>query len=446
MKSPRYAWYVVTVLMLAYVSSFVDRQILALLVRPIKRDFGLSDTQVSLLMGLSFALFYTLLGIPIGRLADTRNRRGIIALGITLWSLMTALCGLANTYVHLFLARMGVGVGEAALTPAAYSMISDYFPKERLSFALSVYSMGIYIGSGLSLVIAGLTLQLVSVQEVWTLPLVGTIFPWQLVFFVVGLPGLLIALLIRLTVREPKRKELDVHAGQDVAVVSFGEVRRYIGANLNSFLSISLGMAFIGMAGYGATAWVPSAFERVFGWSQAKTGLSYGLVITVFSTAGIITGGRLGDRYRRRGWTDAPLRVGMIAGLGLLLSSPLFPLMPTAELALLGLIPTAFFISFAQGAAAAGIQQMMPNRMRGLASAVFFFILNLIALGFGPTSVALLTDYVFGDEKMVRYSILIVCATGGGLAFLSQYLGRNAYRKSLEYLENYQRKAGIPTT
>jgi MFS family permease len=196
---------VVGVLTLIYVVSFIDRQILDLLVGPIKRDMELSDTQVSLLMGFSFALFYTICGIPIGRLADSKSRRGIIAIGLILWSFMTALCGSVKQYWQFFLARMGVGVGEAALSPAAYSIITDYFPKNRLGTAMSVYGMGIYNGSGLAYILGGLVVGWTEGMEVLELPVVGRTFPWQLVFFVVGLPGIALAMLL-MTVKESVRR------------------------------------------------------------------------------------------------------------------------------------------------------------------------------------------------------------------------------------------------
>ncbi len=201
----RYAWFVVGVLTLAYIFSFIDRQILSLMVGPIQHDLEIGEKQMSLLMGASFAVFYTFFGIPLGRLADTRSRRGLIAVGIALWSFMTAGCGLARTFWQLALMRMGVGVGEASLSPSAYSLISDYFPPERRSTAMSVYSMGIYLGSGLAFILGGFITLLVSGRDTTPLPWIGELRSWQIVFLAVGLPGLLVALLL-LTVREPVRR------------------------------------------------------------------------------------------------------------------------------------------------------------------------------------------------------------------------------------------------
>jgi MFS family permease len=203
--SAGYAWYVVVVLTIAYTVSFIDRQIMALMVEPIRRDLEISDTQMSLLLGLAFAVFYTLLGIPIARLADRYSRRGIIAAGIAVWCFMTAACGLSRNYAQLFLARVGVGVGEAALSPSALSMMSDYFPKETRGRAVAFYTMGISMGVGLAMILGGQVIALVSQAPPVTLPVVGQLFAWQTVFVVVGLPGILVAALM-LTVREPPRK------------------------------------------------------------------------------------------------------------------------------------------------------------------------------------------------------------------------------------------------
>src|SRR3954468_19236176 len=203
---PRYAWYVVAVLTLANVSGFVDRQILSLLVRPIQRDFGITDTQMSYLLGLSFAVFYSVLGIPIARWADRSSRRAIIGGGVALWSVFTTLCATASTFGRLFVMRLGVGVGEATLQAPGVSLIADCFPRDRLSRAMSVYSLGIFVGSGLAYLIGGWVVGYAGAEGTVDLPLIGAVHPWQTVFAAVGLPGLLIAALI-LGLREPARRQ-----------------------------------------------------------------------------------------------------------------------------------------------------------------------------------------------------------------------------------------------
>ena len=234
-KDTKRGWIVVFILMLAYIFSFVDRYIINLLVEPMKRDMNLSDTQVSLLLGASFALFYSFLGIPLGRFADLYNRKKIIIGGIGLWSIMTALCGLTKNYGQLFLARMGVGIGEATLSPAAYSIISDYFSQKRLAMAISVYSLGIYLGSGLAYAGGGYLIQKLDKMENILLPLIGEIYAWQLIFIIVGLPGLLISLLVFLFVKEPVRQ------GGQAQSPSLTEVWQYLKENGQVFFRLCAG-------------------------------------------------------------------------------------------------------------------------------------------------------------------------------------------------------------
>jgi len=412
--------------MLAYVCSFVDRQILALLVGPIKRDLGISDTGMSLLMGLSFATFYSLLGFPIGRLADRTSRRGIIVWGIAAWSVMTALCGLARNYGQLFLARVGVGVGEAALSPPAYSLIADYFPRDRLGTAIGVYSLGIYLGSGIALMLGGWVVGLVSGAEGILLPLVGMLRPWQLVFLAIGLPGLLLALLVRV-VREPARGAM---AGLGPASpLPLRTVWSYVARHRRAFASHNLGFAMISMVNYGWAFWVPSFLIRTHGWSAQQAGYIYGLWTATFGVAGVVVGGYLGDLLVRRGRADAKLIVGMVGATLQIGSTWLYLFAPTPYLAA-ALIPSTFFASFGFGAAAAGIQEISPVSMRAQTSALYLFSVNIIGLGAGPTLVAALTDFVFQDEAAIGSSLLVVSMVGLIASIAIFQAGRGAYRSA----------------
>ena len=255
----RYAWYVVGILTLANASAFIDRQVLGLLVSPIRRDLGISDTQMGVLYGLAFALFYTLLGIPLGRLADRGSRRAIIGIGIAAWSVMTVLCGLARTYEQLLLARFGVAIGEAALAAPALSLLADYFAPNRRATALSVYALGIYLGAGLANLVGGAVLSGLDENAMLVWPIIGTIRPWQSVFIVVGLPGLIVALLMA-TVREPERRE----TGQatDAAAFTIHDVMRYLRANRRTFLCHNLGYALFAMVNFASAAWLPTNLIR----------------------------------------------------------------------------------------------------------------------------------------------------------------------------------------
>jgi MFS family permease len=300
-----YAWYVVAILTLAYVFSFIDRQIIGLLVGPIKKDLSISDVQISYLMGVSFALFYTFFGIPLGWLADRFSRRLLIAIGVTIWSLMTAGCGLCNQFWQLALMRMGVGVGEAALSPAAYSLIADYFPPHRRATAMSVYTMGIYVGSGLALVLGGQIIRLASGQDQYQLAVLGSVTPWQLVFICVGLPGILVALLF-LTIREPERSKSRLGAS---ASSTWKETLGYLWSNRATLIFLNVGVALVAMSSYANMSWIPEMFSRRYGWATAYTGLIFGAIMSICGVIGVVGGGWLSDRWLQQGYQDAPLRV-----------------------------------------------------------------------------------------------------------------------------------------
>lgn len=430
------AWSTVAILMLAYVLSFIDRQILNLLVGPIRRDLVISDTQMSLLMGLSFALFYTVCGIPLGRLADTKSRRGLIAIGVLFWSAMTAACGLARLYWQFLLCRIGVGVGEAALSPAAYSLIADSFPAERRATAISVYSMGVYLGSGLAFLLGGLVIKFASAQGDVLLPVLGEVRPWQLIFLILGAAGVLFTLLL-LAVREPARRGV----GAGVAV-PLAEVGRYLRANRRTVLYHNFGFAGLAFAGYGSAAWIPTFFIRTYGWDAGHVGVVYGSIVAVFGCLGIVFGGRLADWMAKRGRTDANMRVGLYAAMAALPCVASFPLMDNALWAAALMAPTVFCLSMPFGVAPAAIQEIMPSAMRGQASAIYLFVITLIGLGIGPTAVALVTDYLFADDQALRYSLLIVSTLAVSSSLFLLAKGLQPYRESVLHLQQWAAQPG----
>ena len=428
-QSLKYAWYVVGLLTLANISSFLDRQILALLVAPIKRDMHLSDTQVSLLMGLSFAMFYTIFGILIGRLADRANRRNIIISGIAVWSILTSLCAGVKNYSQFFLARMGVGVGEATLSPSAYSIITDYFPKRKLGIAMSVFTMGIFLGSGLALAIgAGLVANLPATGMLH-LPILGDIYPWQKLFLIIGLPGLLISLLM-FTIKEPARKDL-LHKEGVQTKLSLKQSLQIVFKHPKTYLSICIAPAFTAFVSYGSTAWVPTYFNRTFGWPVPKAGFSYGLVLLTASITGVLWGGWYADKLKNKGVHNGRIRVGLIAACAILLSC-FIPLINNPNIVLPLLFIPAFFVASPMGASTTAIQELMPNQVRALSSAIFLFILNMIGLGLGPLLVAFFTDSVFHDEKAIRFSLVALYIIGGALSVIFYIVGYRGYKKAME--------------
>ena len=434
--SARRAWCAVAVLSVAYVLSFIDRQILTLLVVPIRRDLHINDTRMSLLMGFSFALFYTLFGFPIGRLADSRSRRNIVTAGVVAWSLFTTGCGLAGTYTRLFLMRVGVGVGEAALSPPAYSLLSDYFAPQKRALALSVYGLGMFMGAGLAMVLGGIIVPYTSGVGLIRLPLAGfSVFPWQLTFFAVGLPGVLVAALVR-TIREPERRERTAGSAPPIrATVA------YIVEHRASYACHHLATSMMSVAAYASLSWIPTFFMRTHGWTAGHAGLVVGTEVAVCSGLGILCGGWLCDILARHGFRDAHFRVGLIVCLLNLLPAVLYPLMPSAGWAVALLAPFTFLMAATYGVSPAALQQMTPNEMRGQVSAMYLFVGNIVGMGAGPTAVALLTDHVFHDDNMLRYSLPIVCAIAYALAVVFWWLGLKPFRRTLGLVEDARRAA-----
>ena len=426
----RLAWHAVILLGIANLFSFIDRFMLSLVVGPIKETFGISDTEIGMLQGLAFGIFYTVLGIPIGRLADRYSRRAIVAWGVATWSLMTALFGTARSYPELFLYRMGVGVGEASLNPCAVSLISDYFPEEKRSTALGVYTMSAFIGGGLAIILGGaLVTYLGSLGEL-SLPVVGVIEAWQLAFICVGTPGLLLGLLM-MTMKEPKRRELlgIIPEGESVP---FSIIWQVLKDKKGAFAALICGFSLVALDGYAKASWMPEFFIRTFGWTTAQVGLNYGLTYLLFAGSGALCGGWAGDYLRRRGHIDAPFRA---AAIGVLISIPFSIFGPLAgnEFLALGLIGVAtFFSAFPYPLAAAAVSQLAPNQMRAQTMAFHLLVVNLVGVGLGPTITALLTDFVFGDEAYLRYSLATVATCTLPLALLVFTLGMPAYRKSVQ--------------
>jgi MFS family permease len=405
--SLKYAWYVAIVLMLCNTLSFIDRQILGLLVTPIKLELGISDTRIGLLQGLAFGIFYTLLGMPMGRIVDSGNRRNLVAAGIFLWSLMTAACAAARGFWTLFLARMGVGVGEATLSPSAFSLLSDYFPKERLGTALSIFSMGVFFGSGSALIVGGLV--------------IGAVGSWRLTFLIVGLPGLLAALLA-FTIKEPMRKNL---LGGKESKLSLGEVFEQVILRWQSVVGICLAFAFQAMCNYAQQAWLPTYFARAHGWQPKQAGLTLGVISLGTGLLGAYLGGVLCDRWQRSGKTDAPLRVGVLATSCAGVFFSLAMAMPALNFQLALLLPAFFFLAMPIGSGYASLQLILPNQVRGQVGALQVFTLNLFGLILGPFLPGFFNDYLFRNPLMVGWSLAL---TVGLASLLSAILFRAAWR------------------
>jgi MFS family permease len=426
-----YAWYVVIVLTALYMLSFVDRTILSLLVGSIKRDLGISDTRIGLLQGLSFALFYTLMGLPLGRVADTRNRRNLIAASVVVWSLFTSFCSAAKSFWSLFFTRIGVGVGEAGLSPAAYSLIADYFPPDRLGVAISVYYMGVFLGSGVALLVGGMVVDTMTRIHTVTLPLLGTIASWRVTFLIVGLPGLVFAMLAY-TIKEPLRRNMLKSAQGEVARLSFVQSLAQMRLRWQSLGGISLGMVFQSMANYALVSWGPTYFSRVHGWTPGQSGKALATILLIAGCGGMYTGGRLSDRWQRRGLDEAPMRVMVFGAIGTIVLLPVGTLLPDVRWTLALLFAGVFFLALPMGISAAALQRIFPNQVRGMVSALYLFILNIGGQTLGPLLPGMFNDYLFHNGKMIGYSLSI---TMGGAAILMLLTFLAAYR---HYREHYQ--------
>ncbi len=436
-QSLAYSWYIVFLCMVAYIFSFIDRQIIALLVEPIKADLQISDTRFSLLHGLAFSIFYACMGLPIARLADTKSRPLIIAAGIFIWSVATALCGAARSFWQLFVARMAVGVGEAALSPAAYSMISDSFPKSKLGRALGIYSIGSFIGSGLAFLIGGVAIEWVAGLGEVAMPLFGVLKPWQLTFFIVGLPGVLIAAIFFLTVRDPERRGVST----DASGYTIKEVWAYVSEHKRSFAAHYLGFGIFAMSMFALLSWGPAFLGRSYGLSPREIGLYLGSLVLISNSGGVLVSGYLTDFFTQRGHHDAALRAGMLGGFGIIIPAALFSSVDHFYLMLLLLGLANFFASFPMATSAAALQIMAPNQMRAQVTALFFLFMNLFGITGGATLVALCTDYVFQDEAAVGYSMSITAAIAGLLSAMVLCWGLKYFKETVESLAQRHKSA-----
>ena len=401
-------------LTLAYVLSFVDRQILSLLVEPMKRDLQLTDVQVSLLQGLAFAAIYCVAGLPLGRAADQFNRRNIILVGVAFWSMMTSLCGVVRTYAALFLCRAAVGVGEATLSPSAYSMLSDYFSPRRLPAAMSFYNLGPAIGTGLAYVMGGLVLNIAGSSDSVSIGFLHDLRPWQATFVVVGAAGFIVVLLL-LLIREPPRRLALEEADQDV---SFRETLRFLAEHRSSIGSFFIGLSLLGVISYATMSWYPTMFVRSFGEPVERVGLTFGPIYIAASVTGNIAGAWLAVQLADRKHRDPYVLWALLATVGATVGGVLVPLIPQLYASYVGTAITLLFQNAWMGSAVAALHLAVPNRMRAQLTAILLFGTNIVGLVIVPSAVASITQYGFQDPLALRYSLMVVSLTAGALAAL----------------------------
>ncbi|MFV0277954.1 MAG: spinster family MFS transporter [Parahaliea sp.] len=438
----RLAWGAVAILTIAQFVNALDRYLINLLVEPIKADLQVSDTQIGLLLGLAFAIFYTFMGLPIGRWADTYSRRLIIACGLLFWSLMTMACGLAQNFKQLFAARMAVGAGEASLNPCGYSLISDYFPSESRATPMGVFIVGAGVGSAVVLYGGGHLVDYLTVNQItWPLPWGGHLKPWQIAFVIAGLPGLAVMLLIGL-MKEPPRRELATFAdatAQDkgaprralpvAAIVAYA--RNHAAAYLTIFFGIGMSLLWL----MGNITWAPSYLIRTFDWSASEAGGAMALIMLFGNSIGVVGGGYVSERIAKRGYKDAHLRTAFFGTLIALPFAVAAPLIASPSLSVLLLIPAFLFGSFPLSLAPAAIAAITPNQMRAQLTALYLLTINLLGYGAGPAVIGGITDHLYGDPELVGHSMATVAACALPVSLLLLWWGMAVFGRTVKELE-----------
>ena len=406
------AWWMLSVLLFFYVLSYLDRYIITMLVGPIKADLGLSDFQASLILGPAFAICYGIFGFPLGWAADRISRRWIVFSGVTLWSLATAASGLARGFGGLFVARAGVGAGEAALSPAAYSLISDKFPRHRVALASSIYQMGVKLGSAAAFSLGALAIAAATAYGAVTLPIVGLMRPWQLVFIITGLPSLLFALLA-FSFAEPKRK-----GRSQVMRKGVGDLLVFARSHSLLLGLMLTGFALISLCAFSLTAWTPTYLERRFGWEPTQYGPALS-IISVLSAATLVFKGGVLDWMFARGIKDAYLRLytwlltaALPAAVAAYFVDSAWIFLTLFAIIQVVVIPIMVYV-------VPTISLLAPNEVRGQLIAIFLMTSTVLGQGIGPMLVGALTDFVFQDEAKLGYSLATVLLVAIPLALIA---------------------------
>ena len=411
-------WYIVTILALATLLSYLDRGVIAVVVPSLKADLNLSDLQISLLQGISFSLFFALAGIPMGTLADRVNRRNLIVVGLVLWSLMTILCGFASNFTMLFITRMGVGIGEAALIPAAASMIADLFaPSQRgrpMSAIVAAQSLG---GAGAS-VLGGMLLVYLASTSPISLPFIGEAADWRTTFIAFGLPGPIVALLLA-SIKEPERTQIRGRRE--------GNFLRFLGSHRFLFFCVYLSFAANFVIAYATALWSPTVLSRVYGLTPGQAGIAFGLTMIIANITGSTLGGVIGDRLASRTIPAARFRLSIAAAPLAMIGGLIMVLAPSAAFFLGGFAFAGFAAGVLIGSSYPLLYDVVPGTMRGQAAAVYMIVGNIIGLGGGPLAVALLTQLIFKDQMAAGMSVGLVVLASGATSLMLLLLAGRAY-------------------
>lgn len=424
--SQRYPWYAVIALTVVYIFAMIDRQIISLVVSDLKRDLGLNDFQIGLLMGPAFGVFYILGGPLFGMLVDRFSRKRVLMIGLTTWSVAASACGLASSFVQLFVARMLVGAGEASVAPSSYSLISDLFPRRRIALALSVFAIGGTVGGGLSLVIGGLILRAVGAEGV-TIPVLGTLQNWQVVFIATGAPGLLL-LLIVWSLHEPRETQV---AASVTETASRPELRDFLHRRRALVLCHFVAFCSCGLVAYSVVNWSPEYLMRTFEWTHARAGIAMGAIVITTSVLSHLLTGSIVDHLFARGVRDAHFRVYLYMLLAAL------PVMVGAYqvdspyVFLVGLFLLSSMVIPFTAFASSSLQVVTPPRLRGVMSGFFLGALGLVGLSIGPSMVGFVTEYVMRDDSKLGVSISLVGGGGMLIAILALAIGLKHLRHAV---------------
>ena len=422
--TPSRAWHATIVLLLVMALSYLDRTIVSLLVIPIQKDLGLSDSAMGVVLGPAFVFLYAILGLPAGYLADRYNRRNILAAGLVVWTLGTLACAASRSFEMLVAGRALVGMGEACVYPCAFSIAADYFPPNRRGRAIGVVATGVSIGAGTALFGGGILLQFASAIDTIHWPLFGQLQPWQIVFAMCGIPGFVI-LLILATVREPPRRGIPSAASlQDGTATGF---LRFLLNNTKVVVAILFAYVLFAMIQYGLTSWAPTMLSRRLHLSVPDAAYIYGATVITVSPLAALSGGFVGDWMSRR-WADGRVRMAVFVAPIFIPGTLLTCLSPHLMMVVLGLCLISASGTMVGTSVYASMQELAPSQFRGQMLAVYSLASGLLGMMVGPPMVALITDYVLHNPGKVNLSILAVCAPGAFIAWLLFAWGMRGFR------------------
>ena len=423
-KINTYGWYVAFILLIGFTFSFIDRQVLNLLVVPIQNDLNITDTQISALQGLAFVITYVGLCVPIGRIIDKTHRVSVMIIGLLVWSLATVACGFSKNYISMFIARMGIGAGESTVHPGSISILGDYFNSNEIASPMSIYLLGPYLGAGIAMIFGAQVLDWTSQMDSnIVLPIIGEVAPWQLTFIAVGLPGILVACLF-LTIREPKRRIKEIESNE---APSFKKIAEYIKNNWQVYGAIIIGNSCLIILLYGLQSWVPTMLLRVYEWDLIQSGRIYGLIAMLAGSAGVLSGPFV-LKFMNKKNINAPHFKLAIFGISMAsVSLVLLPFQANVNIALIFVTLASFFVTLPLAGTSSAMVIVSPNRIRGVITGIYVVVTSVFGLVLGPFLVASSTDFIFQDPNAVAKSLALVSVLIGPVGIFFMLKGVNAF-------------------